>query len=66
VDRNQRLFLQARPPRAQVAIVFNPLSYMVGGRQRAATSAGPQSEVGSIDASLLAKENGGFTPPPGY
>ena len=49
VDRNQQLFLRARPPRSQVAIVFNPLSYMVGGRQRAATSAGPQSEVGSIE-----------------
>jgi beta-galactosidase len=49
VDRNQALLLAARPPKAQVAILFNPLSYMVGGRQRAATFAGPQSEVGSIE-----------------
>src|SRR5579885_3671920 len=49
VDRHQRLFLDARPPKAHVAIIFNPLSYMIGGRQRAATTAGPQSEVGSIE-----------------
>ena len=49
VDRHQQLFLQARPVPAQVAIVFNPLSYMIGGRQRAATTTGPQSEVGSIE-----------------
>jgi beta-galactosidase len=49
VDRHARLFMEARPPRAEVAIVYNPLSYMVGGRQRAATLSGPQSEVGSIE-----------------
>jgi len=49
VDRHQKLFLEARPARAQVAIVYNPLAYMVGGRQRAATTTGPQSEVGSIE-----------------
>lgn len=49
VDRNQKLFLEARPPRAEVAIVYNPLAYLVGGRQRAATTVGPQSEVGSIE-----------------
>jgi beta-galactosidase len=49
IDRNQQLLLHARPPRAQVAILFNPLAYMVGGRQRAATATGPQSEVGSIE-----------------
>jgi beta-galactosidase len=49
VDRNRQLLLAARPPQAQVAILFNPLAYMVGGRQRAATVTGPQSEVGSIE-----------------
>jgi beta-galactosidase len=49
VDRNQRLFLDARPAPAEVAIVYNPMAYMVGGRQRAATTTGPQSEVGSIE-----------------
>ncbi|MFB3825641.1 MAG: beta-galactosidase [Bryobacteraceae bacterium] len=49
VDRNQKLFLEARPPRAEVAIVYNPLAYLVGGRQRAAAAIGPQSEAGSIE-----------------
>jgi beta-galactosidase len=49
VDRNQQLFLRARPPKAQAAIVYDPLSYMVGGRQREATRYGPQSEVASIE-----------------
>ena len=33
VDANQRLFLEAKPVPAEVAIVYNPLSYMVGGRR---------------------------------
>jgi beta-galactosidase len=49
VDRNQKLLLAAKPPKAQAAIIFNPMAYMVGGRQRAATVTGPQSEVGSIE-----------------
>lgn len=49
VDRNQALFLQARPPQAQVAIVYNPLSYFVGGRQREAAYGGPQGEVAGIE-----------------
>ncbi len=49
VDRNQKLFLAARPPAAEVAIVYNPLSYLIGGRQRAATAGGPQSEVAGIE-----------------
>lgn len=49
VDRNQELFLNAHPPRAEVAIVFNPMSYFIGGRQRQATVAGPQSEVATIE-----------------
>ena len=36
VDRHQALFLEARPVAAEVAIVYNPLSHFVGGRQRAA------------------------------
>ncbi|MBI4877672.1 MAG: beta-galactosidase [Acidobacteria bacterium] len=49
VAKNQKLFLEARPPRSQVAVVFNPLVYMVGGRQRAATYGGPQGEAGGIE-----------------
>ena len=52
VDRNQKLFLEARPPRAQVAIVYNPLVYLVGGRQRPVTS-GPQSEVAGIERNSM-------------
>lgn len=49
VNRNQALFLAARPPRAQVAIVYNPLSYFIGGRQREAAYGGPQGEVNGIE-----------------
>jgi beta-galactosidase len=49
VDRNQKLFLAARPPKSQVAIVYNPLTYFVGGRQRATAYAGPQGEVAGIE-----------------
>lgn len=49
VDRNQKLFLAARPPKADVAIVYNPLSHFVGGRQRAAVYGGPQGEVAGIE-----------------
>jgi beta-galactosidase len=34
VDRNQELFLSSTPVRAQVGIVYNPLTQMVGGMQR--------------------------------
>ncbi len=34
VDRHQDLFLDSRPVPAEVAIVYNPLSQMVGGAQR--------------------------------
>ncbi len=34
VSKNAALFLQARPPRAEAAIVYNPLAYMVGGPRR--------------------------------
>ena len=39
------LFLDARPPRAEVAVVYNPLAHFVGGRQRDAAYGGPQGEV---------------------
>jgi beta-galactosidase len=53
VDRNQQLFLNARPPRAEVAIVYNPLAHFVGGRQRAAAYGGPQGEVAGIERDSL-------------
>lgn len=49
VDRNQKLFLAARPPKAEVAVVYNPLAHFVGGRQRAAVYGGPQGEVAGIE-----------------
>ena len=52
VDANQRLFLNARPPRAEVAIVYNPLSYMVGGR-RPPYSTGGQGETGAIERNSM-------------
>lgn len=49
VNEHQQLFLDAKPPKAQVAIVYNPLSYFVGGRQREAAGTGPQGEVNGIE-----------------
>lgn len=34
VDRNQELFLSSTPLKAQIGIVYNPLTQMVGGMQR--------------------------------
>ncbi|MGH9309784.1 MAG: beta-galactosidase [Vicinamibacterales bacterium] len=53
VDRNQALFLDAKPPRAEVAVIYNPLSHFVGGRQRAAAYGGPQGEVVGIERDSL-------------
>ena len=53
VDRNQELFLNARPPKAEVAVVYNPLAHFVGGRQRAAAYGGPQGEVAGIERDSL-------------
>lgn len=53
VDANRKLFLEARPPRAEVAIVYNPLMHFVGGRQRAAAYGGPQGEVAGIERDSL-------------
>jgi beta-galactosidase len=53
VDRNQKLFLDARPPKAEVAIVYNPMVHFVGGRQRAFSSPGAQGEVSGIERDSL-------------
>jgi beta-galactosidase len=53
VDRHQGLFLAARPPRAEIAIVYNPLAHFVGGRQRATAYGGPQGEVAGIERDSL-------------
>jgi beta-galactosidase len=53
VDRNQALFLGARPPRAEVAVIYNPLAHFVGGRQRATSYGGPQGEVVGIERDSL-------------
>jgi len=33
VSKNMDLFLEAHPPKAKVAVLYNPLSHMVGGQQ---------------------------------
>ena len=53
VGANARLFLDARPVAAEVAVVYNPLSHFVGGRQRAAAYGGPQGEVAGIERDSL-------------
>jgi beta-galactosidase len=53
VDRNQKLFLDARPPKAQVAIIYNPLSHFIGGRERATAYAGAQGESNGIETDSL-------------
>ncbi len=53
VDRNQKLFLEAKPTKAQVAVIYNPLVHFVGGRQRAAAYGGPQGEVAGIERDSL-------------
>ena len=52
VDRYQQLFLKARPSPAEVAIVYNPLSHLVGGRQPLPTP-GAQSEFAGIERNSL-------------
>lgn len=46
ITANRDLFLNAQPAKAEVAIVYNPLSYMVGGR-RPLSAPGAQGEVGN-------------------
>ncbi len=52
IDRNRALFLNAHPLAAEVAIVYNPLSYMVGGRRPLAVG-GAQSEVPAIERNSM-------------
>ncbi len=62
VDRNQALFLEAKPPSAEIAVVYNPLAHFVGGRQRATAYGGPQGEVVGIERdSLLGVHRALFT-----
>jgi beta-galactosidase len=53
VDRNATFFAQAQPPRAEVAVIYNPLAHFVGGRQRQAVYGGPQGEVAGIERDAL-------------
>jgi beta-galactosidase len=53
VGQYSPLFLAARPPRSEVAVVYNPLSHFVGGRQRATPYGGPQGEVAGIERDSL-------------
>jgi beta-galactosidase len=52
VDQSQQLFLKAQPASAAAAIVYNPLSYMVGGRQPS-WAAGAQSEFEGIERNSM-------------
>ena len=53
VARHEKLFAAARPPRAEVAVVYNPLAHFVGGRQRQTAYGGPQGEVAGIERDSL-------------
>jgi beta-galactosidase GanA len=52
VSQNQGLLLEAQPAPAEAAIVYNPLSYMVGGR-RPPWAAGAQSEFEGIERNSM-------------
>src|SRR6266849_401751 len=52
VDAHRDLFLGAHPAAAEVAIVYNPLAYMVGGRRPLAV-AGAQSEIAAIERNSM-------------
>jgi beta-galactosidase len=53
VGEHSALFQAARPPRSEVAVVYNPLAHFVGGRQRATPYGGPQGEVAGIERDSL-------------
>jgi len=53
VARHEKLLEAARPPRAEVAVIYNPLAHFVGGRQRQAAYGGPQGEVAGIERDSL-------------
>src|SRR5439155_14490689 len=52
IANHQDLFLDARPIAAEVAIVYNPLSYFVGGRRPQFASAA-QGEIASIERNSI-------------
>jgi beta-galactosidase len=52
VAKNQDLFLRANPTAAEVAVVYNSLSYLVGGR-RASSGAGAQKEFAGIERNSM-------------
>src|SRR5437667_2118134 len=52
IANHQDLFLDARPIAAEVAIVYNPLSYFVGGRRPQFASAA-QGEIASIERNSM-------------
>jgi beta-galactosidase len=51
ITANQDLFLQARPPRAEIAVLYNPLAHMVGGQQ-SFTGEGQTVGVNNVSESL--------------
>jgi beta-galactosidase len=51
ITANQDLFLKARPARADIAILYNPLSHMVGGQQ-SFTGEGQTVGVNNLSESL--------------
>ena len=51
ITANKDLFLEARPARAEIAILYNPLSHMVGGQQ-AFTGEGQTVGVNNLSESL--------------
>ncbi|MEJ5367683.1 MAG: beta-galactosidase [Bryobacteraceae bacterium] len=53
VARHEKLLEEARPPRAEVAVIYNPLAHFVGGRQRQTAYGGPQGEVAGIERDSL-------------
>lgn len=52
VNEHQSLFLNGKPLAAEVAIVYNPLAYLVGGRQPFPTP-GTQSEFAGIERNSM-------------
>jgi beta-galactosidase len=51
ITENMDLFLSSRPPRAEVAILYNPLAHMVGGQQTF-TGEGQTIGVNNVSESL--------------
>jgi beta-galactosidase len=51
ITENMELFLRSHPPRSEVAVLYNPLSHMVGGQQ-AYTGAGQTIGYNNLSESL--------------